>query len=276
MLMLYCIHKSAFEFNWKGCRKMFNAVVLGEKLKSCRKAKYLTQEEAAEKIGVSGQAVSKWEKGECLPDVYNLRLLGQLYRTSLDSLLDMDNEQTERVIETIKINGAVFDVIEKPETILAGKIIYAKDYTSTEDFYSAFNETIKSIAKDENQKRLIYDKVTDCTQPVCDISLSVNFWKDVHLRAYGFVRETVSERQPEGVDVYKMPASLYIRIYADKAAAQLLTKEVCEIWELFHYIRDFFMPTHGFKMAENGAQELEVYNNSEHKSGYAYMPVMRL
>lgn len=35
------------------------------------------------------------------------------------------------------------------------------------------------------------------------------------------------------------------------------------------------MPGHNYKMAENGAQELEVFDTSEHKSGYAYMPVAR-
>lgn len=69
---------------------MFNQVAFGEKLKSHRKLKNLTQEEVAEKIGVSGQAVSKWEKGECLPDCYNLKMLGDLYGISLDVLLNMD------------------------------------------------------------------------------------------------------------------------------------------------------------------------------------------
>jgi len=59
---------------------MFNQDTFGDKLKTIRKEKNLTQEEVAEKIGVSGQAVSKWEKGECLPDVYNLKLLARLYR----------------------------------------------------------------------------------------------------------------------------------------------------------------------------------------------------
>lgn len=67
---------------------------------------------------------------------------------------------------------------------------------------------------------------------------------------------------------------MYIRAYTDPSTAQLLAKEVCEIWELFAYIRDYFMPSHNFKMAENGAQEMEVFDTSEHKSGYAYMPVM--
>ena len=60
-----------------------------------------------------------------------------------------------------------------------------------------------------------------------------------------------------------------------KASAQLLLKEQCETWELFAYIRNYLMSSHGFRMAENGAQELEVLDTSKHKTGYVYMPVMR-
>lgn len=35
------------------------------------------------------------------------------------------------------------------------------------------------------------------------------------------------------------------------------------------------MPANSFIMADNGAQELEVFDSFEHKNGYAYMPVMR-
>ena len=73
---------------------MFNQAAFGEKLKSHRKLKNLTQEEVAEKIGVSGQAVSKWEKGECLPDCYNLKMLGKVYQVSVDTLLDTEEMTT--------------------------------------------------------------------------------------------------------------------------------------------------------------------------------------
>jgi hypothetical protein len=36
------------------------------------------------------------------------------------------------------------------------------------------------------------------------------------------------------------------------------------------------MPAQGFKMADNGAQEMEVYDTAEHKVGYVYMPVKRV
>lgn len=41
----------------------------------------------------------------------------------------------------------------------------------------------------------------------------------------------------------------------------------------FAYIRSYIMPTYGYKMAVNGAQELEVFDVSGRNSGYAYVPV---
>lgn len=247
---------------------MFTQNDFGKRLKEFRKRKNLTQKEVAAKIGVSEQALSKWENGDCLPDVYNLRLLAIVLHVSVDCLLDTENETAEKVIETININGAVFEIVEKPGTILAGKVIYAKDYSDVSDFNSA----IDTIANEGAP----YDAglLKDAVLPINDIHLSVNFWLGEKSRAYGFVREVLTECQPRGIDVYKIPASLYIRAYTNKFTAQLMSKEQCEIWELFAYIRDYFMPAHGFKMAENGAQELEVFDTFEHKSGYAYMPVM--
>lgn len=182
----------------------------------------------------------------------------------------MDTEiRTEKVVETIMVGGARFEVVEKPETILAGKILYAKDFPSAEKFNAAID------AVTEEEKLSAFDTLSKCVLPIYDINLSVNFWLAVKYHAYGFVREVMTEIQPKGVDVFKNPASLYIRAYTNKDTAQLISKEQCEIWELFAYIRDYFMPAHGFEMAQNGAQELEVFDTFEHKSGYAYMPVVR-
>ena len=176
----------------------------------------------------------------------------------------------EKVIETITVGGAHFEIVEKPQAILAGKILYAKDYPDEK----SFNSAVDSVTEEE--KQAAFDKLKDVILPIFDITLSVNFWQTVNRRAYGFVREVAEEKQEEGVEVYKMPASLFIKAYTDKATSQLISREKCEIWELFSYIRDYFMPAHGFKMAENGAQEMEVFDTSEHKTGYAYMPVERI
>lgn len=249
---------------------MFNQVDFGKRVKSFRNRNNYSQKELALRIGVSEQAVSKWENGECLPDVYNLKLLSQILRVSVDSLLDTEIQKPEKVIETITIGEAHFEIVEKPETIFAGRIIYAKDFPDAD----RFNYAVDSLSEDDKQEA--FDKLNETVLPIYDINMSVNFWLDEKQRAYGFVRQVMTEDQPDDVDVYKMPSSLFIRAYTDRKTSLLVSKEQCEIWELFSYIREYFMPAHGFMMAGNGAQELEVFDTSEHKTGYAYMPIERI
>ncbi|MDY4812707.1 MAG: helix-turn-helix domain-containing protein [Ruminococcus sp.] len=64
------------------------------KLLQYRKASGLSQEELAEKIGVSRQAVSKWERAEASPDTDNLILLAKIYGVTLDELLMGDPTTT--------------------------------------------------------------------------------------------------------------------------------------------------------------------------------------
>lgn len=245
---------------------MFTQEIFGKRLKKFRTHMSLTQKEAAMKIGVSVQAFHKWESGACLPDLYHLKLLTQVLKISADCLLADEDVQEERIVERIRIGDAVFDVVEKSMMLLAGRIIYAKDYEGM----SGFDEEIENVCERE-----VYASLTDVVIPARDIRLSVNFWREESVRAYGFVREVMTDQQPDGVDVYGVPASLYIRAYTDKASSKLLLKEQCETWELFAYIRNYLMPRYGFRMAENGAQELEVFDTPAHQTGYVYMPVMR-
>lgn len=60
---------------------------IANRLYELRKKSNYSQEELADKIGVSRQAVSKWERAEASPDTDNLILLAKLYNVSLDELL---------------------------------------------------------------------------------------------------------------------------------------------------------------------------------------------
>lgn len=60
-----------------------------------RKQAGLSQEELAEKIGVSRQAVSKWERSEASPDTDNLVTLAELYGVSLDEMLGLKTAKEE-------------------------------------------------------------------------------------------------------------------------------------------------------------------------------------
>ena len=60
---------------------------IGQRLAEMRKQAGLSQEALAEKLGISRQAVSKWERAESAPDTDNLIALSKLYGVSLDELL---------------------------------------------------------------------------------------------------------------------------------------------------------------------------------------------
>ena len=69
---------------------MTNGVELGKRLYELRKKNGLSQEEFASRLGVSRQAVSKWECGESLPDTDNLITISRMYGISLDELVGND------------------------------------------------------------------------------------------------------------------------------------------------------------------------------------------
>lgn len=74
---------------------------LGNILFDARKKKGLSQEEVAEKLGVSRQTISKWETEETVPDIYQAKKLAKIYGLSLDELIDTDLDQKE-IEEVIK------------------------------------------------------------------------------------------------------------------------------------------------------------------------------
>ena len=65
--------------------------MLSENLYNLRKLHKLSQEQVAEQLGVSRQAVAKWEAGETAPDIHNCVALARLYDVSVDDLVNYDS-----------------------------------------------------------------------------------------------------------------------------------------------------------------------------------------
>ncbi len=63
---------------------------IGKRIAILRSGKGFTQTELGERVGVSFQAVSKWERGESLPDISVLPLLSQVLETTVDNILTAD------------------------------------------------------------------------------------------------------------------------------------------------------------------------------------------
>ena len=84
---------------------MFNEKV-GAYIMILRKARKYTQQGLAEKLGVSHQAVSHWERGESMPDISMLPKLAALLGTTVDNLLSAGSEDFkgfDQIIENVNI-----------------------------------------------------------------------------------------------------------------------------------------------------------------------------
>lgn len=71
-------------------------MTFAEKLKNIRKQAGISQEQLAEKIGVSRQAVTKWETGTGIPDIENIMAISALFDVSIDELLSNEKTQKEQ------------------------------------------------------------------------------------------------------------------------------------------------------------------------------------
>lgn len=74
----------------------------GTGLFQARKKRGLSQEDVAEKLGVSRQTISKWESDETIPDLCQSQKMARLYRVPLDELaaFDTDVKEIQELIET--------------------------------------------------------------------------------------------------------------------------------------------------------------------------------
>lgn len=74
-------------------------IQLADRLVTLRKEHKLSQEALAEKLGLSRQAISKWERAEASPDTDNLIALAEIYGVSLDTLLGNNDGESEKAEE---------------------------------------------------------------------------------------------------------------------------------------------------------------------------------
>lgn len=87
---------------------------LGKHIFELRKKANLSQEQLAEKVGVSRQTISKWELSETAPDIKQAQFLSQIFNVSLDELTGNDTKEViyEKVSNTERLAGIVITILK--------------------------------------------------------------------------------------------------------------------------------------------------------------------
>lgn len=101
-----------------------NQVKIGKLIAECRKAKKLTQVELAEKLGVSDKSVSKWENGNCLPDVSLYKKICEILDITLNEFFAGEKLSEEKFKEVADNN--LLSALENSVFTLKDKIDFYK------------------------------------------------------------------------------------------------------------------------------------------------------
>ena len=143
-------------------------MIFSEKLQLLRKNKGLTQEELAEKTGVSRQAVAKWEAGQVYPDIFNLIQISNLLNVSVDYLV---KDQDCAVRPAAKQDSDM-------EELIAFRL------EANVNTYAAFQNEVDSTRPQshdfryENGRYLYHDTYVGAVNSSRDDSFSGNFLKE--------------------------------------------------------------------------------------------------
>jgi transcriptional regulator with XRE-family HTH domain len=95
----------------------------GSNLKELRKVKKLSQEDLADKVGVSRQSVSKWETGDAYPEMNNILMLCKIFNCKINDLLSNNLEDFESFDEEVKMNLVKFEKTKQQRVKTLTKIL---------------------------------------------------------------------------------------------------------------------------------------------------------
>lgn len=114
-------------------------MTMGEKIASLRKAAGMTQQQLADRMGVTDKAVSKWERNLSCPDIESIPLLAEIFGISADELI---NTKATGISEKDKIIDIVFKAM--PMAMGVGLVVLA--FMKSIDIYSGFSMAGIAIA----------------------------------------------------------------------------------------------------------------------------------
>ena len=185
---------------------MLDAVKIGKLILVSRQDKGFTQEELASKLGITPQAVSRWERGNSLPDIDFLLPLSNLLDISIEGLLTGSHTSKESINEN-KQPISVIDLIQTDEILMriGQDLILLVDTAQGGDFLEHIVETRRKLS-------MKYGVVIPTVRLRDEISFDKNYYeisimgkivannKAYPVRSYIFIDENKSAEKYSGIE----------------------------------------------------------------------------
>ncbi len=185
-------------------------IEIGTRIKTLRLSNSLTQEQLAQKLGVSAQAVSKWESGTNMPDIQMLPDLAVIFGVSIDELFAMTEEsrmeRIENQMENVRFLSSeefrrseqfLKDCREKPDCAARATLLLAQLYNKRADEYHQLAKPIARKALQLNPTvKAAHNAIFDAERgPYGDWNFT-NHWEQIN-----FYKEIVKQH-PEDIHNY--------------------------------------------------------------------------
>lgn len=161
--------------------KMEDKFMISMRIREIRKQAKLSQEMMAEKIGVSRQAITKWETGLGVPDIENLVAIADLFKLSLDELMGRDIEHETLAKDYLYESVTEYDIDGKKDFDIsfmgANKL----------KLYAYEGEKVKVI--------LLSDTISDIQNELKTKIDDIKWKIDIDIKRVGNLSETVAKNE---------------------------------------------------------------------------------
>lgn len=161
--------------------KMEDKFMISMRIRELRKQAKLSQEMMAEKIGVSRQAITKWETGLGVPDIENLVAIADLFKLSLDELMGRDIEHETLAKDYLYESVTEYDIDGKKDFDIsfmgANKL----------KLYAYEGEKVKVI--------LLSDTISDIQNELKTKIDDIKWKIDIDIKRIGNLSETVAKNE---------------------------------------------------------------------------------
>ncbi len=148
------------------------AITMGQIIKNLRKGRGFTQEELAERLGVTYQAISKWENDSGMPDISQIVPLATIFDVSTDFLFGIDH--TSETEEALKIVSTANNI---------------QEYGKLETYLKAYDILLDGLKRYPNNYLITFN----CMNLGVSLSLPDNGWIYAKERAETIIPETIRQ-----------------------------------------------------------------------------------
>lgn len=199
---------------------------IGTNIKQLRQSKGITQEQLAEAVNVSCPAVSKWERGETLPDITLLQPLAFYFGVSLDELMGYDKEKVNEEIENVISEYWQYYYKDNSK---AGEIICGafREYPNDYRVMSCYMWYIAGGAADNDPKVLLAHKAE--FEEICERIIDGCSDESIRLNAWN-MRAKILHAEGDTQGALEIYEKKYVNWYltAEQKTEQLFAKDTPE------------------------------------------------